>query len=142
MKRVWIAIAVFCAVTPPVTGQTTAINNSHSNIKNLVVAVGPDGKAHCTASGSACTKDDVARLNAAIAGANAGPAGTARIGIKGVSLAPDGSLACAGKDDKQQPCTAANAAELNKAAAATQSVGDPVAGAAVAPGAKSISGSK
>jgi hypothetical protein len=43
-----------------------AINNSHSNIKNLAL-IAPDGTIHCqTADGKSCTAAHVSELNAAI----------------------------------------------------------------------------
>ena len=108
------------------------VNSSRSNIKNnLSVSQGPDKKAHCTVANVPCTKEDIAKLNTALAGeqariahakTNLPPAGD----VKFITLSPDGSLWCVTHDGKQQACTTEHIADLNKAAAAMPRAGDPV----------------
>lgn len=133
MKFVLIAITTFCLEIPMLMGQAAnVVNSGRSNIKNnIVLSHGPDKRVHCTVSDKPCTKEDVAKLNAALAGeqmravhakTNASPAS----GVKSVALSPDGSLSCVTNDGKEQACTTEHMADLNKAAAAMPRADDPV----------------
>jgi hypothetical protein len=160
MKRLLIAMVVFCVGTLAVMGQqSSGVNSSRSNIKNNlpVFSQGPDGKVRCTVSGTGCTKDQVEQLNTALTSKNAAAdravvkgfedkqerpreqaaaLSTSKSGIKSIALAPDGSLACVTNDGKQQPCTAAHVADLNNAAAAMRGINDPIGGVGVGLGKK------
>lgn len=136
MKRVLIALVACCVATPLAMGQAAGVvNSSRSNIKNnLTVSQGPDGKTHCTVASKPCAKEDVEKLNAALASRNAaaGPAAAKAAGsknnsdIKSVVLAPDGSLTCVATEGKKQPCTAAHIADLNKTAAVMPGAAAPM----------------
>jgi len=132
MKFGLIAIVAFCVATPVLMGQAAnVVNTSRSNIKNnLSVSQGPDKKARCTVSDVPCTKEDVAKLNTALAGkqtrtvhakANLPPASD----VKSVVLLPDGTLSCVTNEGKQQACTTEHVTDLNKAAAAMPGANDP-----------------
>ena len=131
MKRALIATLVFCVGTLAVMGQqSTAVNSSRSNIKNNspVFSQGPDGKARCTVSGTACIKAQLEQFNTTLTTTNAAADQakktssytTTKSNVKtnAVRLGPDGSLLCETNDGKTQPCTAAHIADLNNAAAA------------------------
>jgi hypothetical protein len=157
MKRLLIAMVVFCVGTLAVMGQqSSGVNSSRSNIKNNFHQ-GPDGKVRCTVSGTACTKDQVEQFNTALTSKNAAADrsvvkgfeekqgrpreqaaafNTSQSGIKSIVLAPDGSLTCVTNDGKQQPCTAAHVADLNNAAAAMRGINDPIGGVGVGLGKK------
>lgn len=133
MKFGPIVILALSMQAPVLMGQAAGVvNTGRSNIKNnLSVSQGPDKKTHCTVSDMPCTKEDVAKLNTALAGeqtriahgkTNLPPASD----VKSVILSPDGSLSCVTNDGKQQACTAGHIADLNKAAAAMPHAGDPV----------------
>lgn len=131
MKFGLIVIVALSIEAPLLMGQAAGIvNTSRSNIKNnLSVSQGPDKKTHCVASNVPCTKEDVAKLNAALASGQARTAHAKNYvpaGINSVVLSPDGSLSCVNNDGKQQVCTTEHIADLNKAAAAMPRAGDPV----------------
>jgi hypothetical protein len=126
--------------------QSSGVNTSRSNIKNnlnIKVVEGPPGKVRCIVTGEKiakdCTKDQVDLLNKALTTSvqKGTAADDARVSVElenaqggttpseaqrtskskakppQLSLAPNGSLLC----DKK-PCTAANLADVNNAAAA------------------------
>ena len=92
--------------------------------------MGPDKKTHCTASDVPYTKEDVAKLNTALAGEQARTAHAKNYppasDVKSVMLSPDGSLSCVTNNGKQLACTTEHIADLNKATAAMPRAGDPV----------------
>jgi hypothetical protein len=128
VKRILIALVACCVATPLAMGQAAnVVNSSRSNIKNnLTVSQGPDGKTRCTVANKPCAKEDVTKLNAALAGRNAAAGGKDSSGVKSVALAPDGSLTCVATEGKKQPCTAAHIADLNKTAAAMPGANAPM----------------
>jgi len=73
VKHILIALVACCVAPPLAMGQAAnVVNSSRSNIKNnLAVSQGPDGKTHCTVANKPCAKEDVDKLNAALAGRNA-----------------------------------------------------------------------
>jgi hypothetical protein len=146
VKRVLIAMMVLCVETPLAMGQSAnVVNSSRSNIKNnLTVSQGTDGKTHCTVANKPCAKEDVEKLNAALASRNAAAdqaaakaaGGATKSGVKSVALAPDGSLTCVTIDGKKQPCAAAHVVELNNAAAAMPGANDGIHGVGIGLGKK------
>jgi hypothetical protein len=126
MKFVLIATSAICLQMPLLMGQAAnVVNSSRSNIKNnLTVLVGPDKKARCVVSDKPCSKDDVEKLNTALAAGQKQKdqtKGDVAGGLKSVALAPDGSLTCVSNEGKQMACTASHLADLSGAAAATPS---------------------
>jgi len=121
MKPMALSVALLCVTALAVIGHQAAnvVNSSRSNIKNNlelpVISQGPDGKVQCKVADVACTKDQVEQLSKACATYNTTKGHSKS--LKGVALAPNGSLTCVGYDSRQAPCTAVHLADLNNAAA-------------------------
>ena len=112
MKCLGIALALVCLTARPAVGQTTAINNSRSNIKNnIAITPRADGDWQCMAAGRPCTVTEVNALNAVFAG-GASPSAD---GIAEVSFVAAGVMRC--RDRSRQPCKGSHGAELSTAAA-------------------------
>src|ERR1039458_4325652 len=144
MKQIGLAVALLCVTALAVIGHQAAnvVNSSRSNIKDnlTVVSQDPDGKVHCKVANLACTKDQVEQLSKACATYNT-TKGHGK-GLKGVALAPNGSLTCVAYDGKQGPCTAAHIADLNNAAAAMPGANEGIHGVGVGVGSKKDTANK
>ena len=136
MKCVMIATLACCLEVPLLMGQAAnVVKSSRSNIKNnLTVLVGPDKKARCVVSDKPCTKEDVEKLNAALAGSVRPAQAKSAGGLKSVALAPDGSLTCVNTEGKQMASTASHIADLSGAIAAMPGASGGIDGSGIRPG--------
>ncbi len=112
MKCLGIALALVCLTAIPAVGQSTAINNSKSNIKNnIIITPRGDGNWQCMAAGVPCTASEVGALNAAFA-AGASPGDD---GIAEVTFVAAGIMQC--RNRHNTPCSSSHTASLNNVAA-------------------------
>jgi hypothetical protein len=149
--RTKIATTMVCVVALAAAAQVkvSPVNNSRSNIKNnIAFSQGPGGKLVCTTQNKPCTAEQVQALAAYMRGGQIAPNSCCPAGPPGercpcrpfasdvasIALTPEGTLKCQTKDGKA--CTAAHLADLNKAAVAMKTVGDPIGSVGIGLGKK------